>query len=411
MSRTHNEFVSIVAKINPTIEIVGEYINAHERIAVKCKKCGFEWNPKAYSLTQGKSCKHCSAKKGAENNKGKTGLKTSDGFLNEMLAVDSTIKIVGEYVNTHTDIECLCSVCNNIWKAKPYSLLQGHGCPRCAKSGTSFMEQFIKISFEKALGTDSVVSRDRKLIGMELDIYIPSLNLAIEPGNWYLHKKSLKRDKQKRDRCNEIGVRLITVYDKFPLNTDKPFADDCYVFNDDLNKADHSIITNLVVELFEIVSIQYDFNNELWAEIETLAYKNSKAKNHSDFVESMRAIHPDIEVLGEYFNSNKRVLVRCSVCGNEWNGVPSNMLAGDGCKKCGVKLAHSKFIKEQELFNQEVENVNPDIEIIGEYTGRHNTIKARCKVCGFEWNPRASSLLRGSNHKGWKTIHKNILKK
>ena len=63
------------------------------------------------------------------------------------------------------------------------------------------MEQFIKGSFEKALGEDSVLSRDKTAIGMELDIYIPSFKIAIEPGNWLLHKKSLNRDKTKRERC------------------------------------------------------------------------------------------------------------------------------------------------------------------------------------------------------------------
>ena len=48
-----------------------------------------------------------------------------------------------------------------------------------------------------------------------------------------------------------------------------------------------------------------------------------------------------------------------------------------------------------------------DIELIGEYTGRHNSIKVRCKICGYEWEPRFSSLLRGSSHKNAKTMHKN----
>ena len=76
---------------------------------------------------------------------------------------------------------------------------------------------------------------------MELDIYIPSFKIAIEPGNWFLHKKSLKRDKLTRDKCKDNGIRLITIYDKFPLTEQIPFETDCFVFNDDLNKVDHSV--------------------------------------------------------------------------------------------------------------------------------------------------------------------------
>ncbi len=408
LTRSHNEFVDIVRAINPSIEIIGIYTKAHERIAVRCKDCGYEWNPQAYSLIQGRSCRYCSAKRGARNNKGKTGLKTPQQFLSEMSTSHPNIKIDGEYINGHTDIQCTCSVCGHSWKAKPYSLLQGHGCPRCAKSGTSFMEQFIKNSFEVALGEENVLSRDKTAIGMELDIYIPCLKIAIEPGNWFLHKKSLNRDKIKRDRCKEKGIRLITIYDKFPLTEQIPFGYDCFVFNEDLNKANHSIIENLVKNLFEIANIQYDLSVHQWATIEKQSYDNAKAKTHEDFVKSMRILHPTINVLGKYVNANKALHVKCTVCGFEWDGIPASMLSGDGCRKCGTKIAHKKFMKNQNTFEEQVRNANPDIEIIGEYTGRHNPIQAKCRICGYIWNPRASSLLRGSNHKGWKTTHKKL---
>ena len=411
MARSHEDFVDIVKIKNPSVEIVGIYTKAQDRIAVKCKECGYEWTPKAYSLIQGRSCRYCSAKRGAKNNSGKTGLKTQQQFLSEMSKVHPTIKVVGEYLNGHADIQCTCSVCSHSWKAKPYSLLQGHGCPRCAKSGTSFMEQFIKGSFEKALGEDSVLSRDKTAIGMELDIYIPSFKIAIEPGNWLLHKKSLNRDKTKRERCKEKGIRLITIYDKFPLTEQIPFENDCFVFNDDLNKADHSVIKDLVKRLFDITNIQYGLSDSQWSTIERQSYDNAKAKTHEDFIESMSAVHPTIEVLGKYVNANKRLLVKCTVCEFEWDGVPANMLAGDGCRKCGTKLAHKKFVKEQDEFEEQVRKANPDIEVIGTYTGRHNPIQAKCRICGYIWSPRASSLLRGSNHKGWKTIHVNYQNK
>jgi hypothetical protein len=273
------------------------------------------------------------------------------------------------------------------------------------------MEQFIKICFEMALGEDNVLSRDKTAIGMELDIYIPSLKLAIEPGNWSLHKKSLSRDKIKRDRCKEKGIRLITIYDKFPLTEKPPFENDCFVFGDDLNKTDHSVIRNLVSSLFEIADIQYSISNLQWMSVEKQSYDNAKAKSHDDFVRSMSALHPTIEVLEKYVNANRRLLVKCTVCGFEWKGVPASMLAGDGCKKCGTKTAHINFVKDQSEFEEQVRKVNPDIDVIGEYTGRHNPVQAKCRICGFVWSPRASSLLRGSNHKGWKTIHMKLPRK
>ena len=107
-------------------------------------------------------------------------------------------------------------------------------------------------------------------------------------------------------------------------------------------------------------------------------------------------------------HSNKRIKVKCNICGFEWSGVPFNMLAGDGCRKCGTKKAHEKFLKEKDCLINELKNINPDIEIIGEYTGRHSKIKTRCKICGFEWEPVVSSLLRGSSHKNSKSMHNSL---
>ena len=411
LAKTHEQFVEELMEINSEIEVIGRYTKAVDRIRVKCLNCGKEWEPLAYSLLQGRSCSHCSAVRGAKTHSGKTAAKTKEAFESQLKIVDDSIQVIGEYSNTHTNITCKCERCNYIWSAKPYALLQGHGCPRCAKSGTSFMEQFIKICFEMALGEDNVLSRDKTAIGMELDIYIPSLKLAIEPGNWSLHKKSLSRDKIKRDRCKEKGIRLITIYDKFPLTEKPPFENDCFVFGDDLNKTDHSVIRNLVSSLFEIADIQYSISNRQWMSVEKQSYDNAKAKSHDDFVRSMSALHPTIEVLEQYVNANRRLLVKCTVCGFEWKGVPASMLAGDGCKKCGTKTAHINFVKDQSEFEEQVRKVNPDIDVIGEYTGRHNPVQAKCRICGFVWNPRASSLLRGSNHKGWKTIHMKLPRK
>ncbi|MBF1101864.1 MAG: hypothetical protein HXL44_06885 [Solobacterium sp.] len=103
--------------------------------------------------------------------------------------------------------------------------------------------------------------------------------------------------------------------------------------------------------------------------------------------------------------------MKCRVCGYEWDGVPANLLSGDGCKKCGTKKAHKHTIKSQLTFEKEVAAVNPDVEIIGVYTGRHSKIKTRCKICGYEWEPKASSLLCGSSHKGAASIHRELKKK
>lgn len=409
MTRTAEQFIQEMEGINQDIEILGQYTRAADQVQVRCRVCGREWAPKAYSLLGGKGCPSCSAKRGAMNNKGKTGLKTRDQFMAQLKTVDDSILIESEYLNGHTNVKCHCLRCGNEWFAKPYSLLQGHGCPRCARSGTSFMEQFILLSFQEALGEINVLSRDKKSIGKELDIYLPSQKIAIEPGNWWLHKRNIQRDEEKRRLCAEKGIRLITIYDKYPKSQPKPFSDNIYVFSEDLNVADHSIICNLVKELFKEAGIETQNFDFCWDRIEATAYDRAKSVTHEQFLEKMRIIHPNIKVIGHYRNANKRIQVKCGVCGYEWNAVPGNLLSGDGCRRCGTKKAHADMFKKQESFIEEIKRVNPNVEIVGKYIGRHSPVKARCKICGFEWEPRASSLLRGSNHKGAKSMHHGLL--
>ena len=68
------------------------------------------------------------------------------------------------------------------------------------------------------------------------------------------------------------------VYDKYPKDKLPPFKSNCFVFNEDLNRADRLILKNLVCDLFDLASIECHFSDEQWATIEEQAYINAKAK-------------------------------------------------------------------------------------------------------------------------------------
>ena len=62
MTRTPQQFIYEIEKLNPNTEIIGKYTRAVDRVQVRCKNCGKIWSPKAYSLLQGKGCPKCSIK-------------------------------------------------------------------------------------------------------------------------------------------------------------------------------------------------------------------------------------------------------------------------------------------------------------------------------------------------------------
>lgn len=59
--------------------------------------------------------------------------KTHEEFVNEMQLKNPNITIIGKYENSTVKVECKCNKCGHIWKSLPNHLLDGHGCPECAK--------------------------------------------------------------------------------------------------------------------------------------------------------------------------------------------------------------------------------------------------------------------------------------
>ena len=63
--KSQEKFVSEVEEKNPSVEVLGEYIKASERIRVRCRVCGKEWNPVANTLVRKNpsSCPECGKEK------------------------------------------------------------------------------------------------------------------------------------------------------------------------------------------------------------------------------------------------------------------------------------------------------------------------------------------------------------
>lgn len=55
---------------------------------------------------------------------------------------------------------------------------------------------------------------------------------------------------------------------------------------------------------------------------------------------------------------------------------------GSGCPVCGKKKAIKSETKTLNQFISEIANVNPDIEILGDYKNTHTKIKCKCKIDG-----------------------------
>lgn len=57
-----------------------------------------------------------------------------------------------------------------------------------------------------------------------------------------------------------------------------------------------------------------------------------------------------------------------------------------GCSYCVGKHCTTEDIKKQ------IENINPNIDVIGEYRGDEQPILCRCRIHGYEWEPKPHNL-------------------
>ena len=73
----------------------------------------------------------------------------------------------------------------------------------------------------KSMGFDDVVFNDNSIIGLELDIYVPSVKIAIEFNGSYWHSEAIVPKESARNKhfnkmkiCERNGIRLIQIFEK-----------------------------------------------------------------------------------------------------------------------------------------------------------------------------------------------------
>lgn len=121
------------------------------------------------------------------------------------------------YENQKSIFAFQCNKCNNVFKKEVYLAQSSVICPNChPKSSHAELEIY---EFVKSLCPNTeVLSCDRMAISpLELDIFVPSHNFAIEYNGLYWHSEIFQKDnnyhQNKTDMCNKNGIELLHVYE------------------------------------------------------------------------------------------------------------------------------------------------------------------------------------------------------
>ncbi len=400
MKKSPEAFANELAQKNPEIELLEQYADSKTPLKCRCTACGNVWYTTPTNLLSGRSCPICAVKRRAAKR-----TKTNDEFLIELKEINPSIEPLEDYSGAAEDLRVRCLGCGYEWIARPTNLLHGNGCPRCARSGTSFMELVILGICNAVYGEENVTWHDKSLIGKELDILIPKENQAIEFGSWAWHKDKLADDKRKREECNDANCVLLTIYDACPLDS-PPFDEEtCWVYSEDMG------LVYKLPQLNEFAKRLLEYLGHVDAQIDMASIRKeaqlfSKRMSTDQFKERVSEVNPDIEVLGHFTRQKDRILCRCKKCGKEWSPIAETLLKGHGCKPCNLKKSWSagsgksgRRKRTPDEFRAEIETINPNILVLGSYQGQSERVLCKCTKCGREWHALPGNLLKGSGCK------------
>lgn len=116
----------------------------------------------------------------------------------------------------------------------------------------------------------------------------------------------------------------------------------------------------------------------------------SKRKTHEKFIEELKFVNSDIDVLSEYVTSSDKVKCKCLIDNFEWYATPHTLLDGHGCPECKRRVQNWRT---EEQFSSEMKEKHPTITPLTEFTKVNSKMKFRCNICNYEWQTAPNILL------------------
>ena len=289
------------------------------------------------------------------------------------------------------------------WNAIINSRSQGSGCPYCnSESKTSFPEQAI---FYYLKQIDNTIENRKKINGKwEVDIWLPSKNIAIEYDGVYYHvgKQNKKREIKKNIYLEKHKIRLIRIKESLAKNINVVIKNNIIKFS----------IKNNYFQLNEVVEkvIKIIFNNiQTTINLDQTRVKILESYKQNCLNNSLAALNPELAkewhptkngtLTPEMFTvySGQNIWWICSK-GHEWQATIASRSQGNGCPFCSgrnvIKSVNDLATLSPDLISQWHPTKNGDLT--SDKVTAHSGQKAWW-VCplGHEWESTIASRSNG----------------
>lgn len=362
-------------------------------------KCGHEYEQKIVNRVKGASCPYCSHQKLLVGYNDLA--STNPEILDEWDYEKNTVLPTQIGVGTHQKIWWKCPFGHSYQSYPSNRCGSSHsGCPICDKENhTSFPEQALYYYIKKIY--PDAINSDKTLIGMELDIFIPSLKTAIEYDGARWHKNNVFEIK-KNKACKKNGISLIRIREK-----GLELYDDCICIIRDDTKNNNSLslaISRTLSLLNKNNDISIDVDRDS-SQIYSLYVNNRKEQSLKNvFPEIAKEWHPSKN--GELKSDMVAPMTDKKVwwlgkCGHEWQmSVQDRTNQNCGCPICsskriisGINDLLSKYPKVCEEWFYDKNN---SIGLYPNSVAPHSDKKAwwKCKSCGNVWQAKIDHRTR-----------------
>lgn len=309
--------------------------------------------------------------------------QTREEYIDKLSKKNPNIEFIGEYIDSKTPALHKCKIDGYEWMARPSKIIYGQGCPKCGGRVKMTQEEYI----EKLAVNNPTVEVIGTYVGSNVaiqhhclihDIYWDAQPSSMLRGSGCEQCKSDKlhvsKCKTQEQYVKEVKVvnPYVEVLGKY-VNANTPIHHRCLIHNIEWSAYPASILRGCGCVICGVER----------------SSKNS-TKTHEQYIEELESINPNIVPLGKYNGAITPIMHKCLIDGYEWMATPANLLFGKGCPKCAgnVKKTHEEYVGEVAL-------INPNIDVIGQYSGANTLILHKCKLDGNTWMARPDDILHG----------------
>lgn len=117
-------------------------------------------------------------------------------------------------------------------------------------------------------------------------------------------------------------------------------------------------------------------------------------------IQKINELNPNFTIISDFKGWREDIVRKCNICGDiravkARSLIEKNRGQVRGCITCVAKERAKLKRKSHIQFIKELNDVNPNIEVLEEYTTSNTPIQCKCKIDNYVWSAKPHSLLQG----------------